>query len=120
MGEVTALKKDFERLDAACALEASRVRESAEPVSIPDVHVPRGLLRNLQKRIGIYNALVTKTFDEPSFSTDEIGNAGSADLRTYDQLLERAVSWEEMTFPVPFLNLDVGGVAELIYDAAKE
>lgn len=117
--EVNAIKSGFEQLDATCALEAARVRNSAEPVSIPDIQVPRNELRNLQKRIRAHNARVEKTFDEASFSTDDIGNAGSTDLRTYERLIEQAISWEEMTFPEEVLNLDVGGVAELIYDAAK-
>jgi hypothetical protein len=118
VGELHAIKSDFEQLDAACALEVRRVREN--PVSISDVQVPKVQLRALQKRIRQYNARVAKTFDEASFSTEDIGNAGSADLRAYERLLERALSWEELNCPEGFLETDVGGLAELIHERAKE
>ena len=114
--ELRAIQADFERLDAECLLEVQRIRGSAEPVKIPDVRVPHSLLLSLAKRVQQYNAKVEKTFDV-SFSLDEVGTAGSPDLKSYERLLERAGSWEELSCPeVP----DIGGLAEYIHDRAKE
>lgn len=118
--ELKGLQGDFVGLESACAAEAHRIQEGSEQVSIPDVRVPRDALRKLQERIRQYNTLVTSIFDadDASFSIDELGNAGSAGLRAYERLIENVIGWEELRAPEDFLDQDVGGLAELIYDAA--
>jgi hypothetical protein len=81
-----------------------------------DVRVPVAALKALDARMKKYEKAVEKAFDR-GFSLDDIGTAGSPDLRVYEKVFERLDSWEELNMPEIDLRPDI--LVESIMDRAS-
>jgi hypothetical protein len=126
---IPALQKDLEgvitdlqRVDHELLVESRRhaaiLREAAEDYTIDetDVRLPTAALKALQARIKRYHAAVEKTFDEASFSIDEIGTAGSLDLKAYERLMEKLPGWEELNIA----EIEVDGLEDAVASRALD
>lgn len=122
--EVEGILITLQDLDRELLLEERRhlALKRTEPQYEPrpkDVRIPRAELKDLRQRITRYGALVERIFDK-TFSLDDLGDAGSPDLRAYERLLEKSISWEEMNFPDIDLNPETlaGKLIERVTDAS--
>lgn len=123
IGLLESIVANLSRLDDQLTAEERRqtalVNAGGEDyeLDVDQVAVPGSLLKAIQTQVDRYTKLVETTFDK-SFSIDEIGTAGSAALKTYERLLEKADGWEECN--LPDINLDADDLADAIADRALE
>lgn len=119
--EVEGILITLQDLDHELILEERRhvALKRTEPRP-KDVRIPRAELKDLRQRITRYGALVERIFDK-TFSLDDLGDAGSPDLRAYERLLEKSISWEEMNFPDIDLNPETlaGKLIERVTDPSE-
>jgi hypothetical protein len=95
---------DLQKIDHELVIEErrhsalARAADDDYEIDQRDVHVPTAALKALQARVRRYQKLVESTFDK-GFSIDDIGDAGSLDLRMYSRLYDKSPSWEDMLLP---------------------
>jgi hypothetical protein len=78
-------------------------------------------LKRLEARIERYNETI-ETYFEESFSIDDIGNSGSADLKAYERLDENCIAWEKMLLPENDFEAEafIDAIVERALEAASE
>ena len=102
--ELEVMIEEMLRLDRIVVAEEKRltdiIRAAPEDQEFDekDVRLPEAEIVKLGQRIERYDKFIAATLDD-SFSIDELGNAGSLDLKTYERLNEKCISWEELVFP---------------------
>lgn len=118
--EVEGILMDLHDVNRALVLEAQRHAELARAdedheLDTKDVRLPTAAVRALQSRIKQYHDVVEKTFDQ-SFSLDDIGTAGSADLKAYERLIEKLPAWEELNVA----DIELDGLDDAVVSHATD
>lgn len=117
-GVIADLQKVDQELFAEARRHAEIVRDAPDDYEIDmgDVRLPTAALKALQARIKRYHATVEKTFDNLSFSIDEIGTAGSMDLKAYERIIEKLPGWEELNI----VELELDGLDDAVASRALD
>lgn len=125
--EVEGIATDLQKIDHELMQEVQRQAEIVraahddERVELNDIHLPTAALKALQTRVKRYHRTVEKTFDvDVSFTIDDIGTAGSLDLKAYEKLIEKLPSWEELNVAEIELDGLDEAVASRAFDKAYE
>jgi hypothetical protein len=120
--ELEGIVADLQKVDQELFAEARRhaeiVRDASDDYEIDmgDVRLPVAAIKALQARIKRYHATVEKTFDNLSFSVDDIGTAGSLDLKAYERLIEKLPGWEELNI----VEIEVDGLDDAVVSRAVD